>query len=77
MSYGQVFDQDSDVIPDLVAAARLVAPDVLLAREEAEQQRQNSSVTCRSDFESRPLPNVLATVCRRTRGFAAGCLSRN
>lgn len=40
MSYGQVFDQDSDVIPDLVAAARLVAPDVLLAREEAEQQRQ-------------------------------------
>jgi alkylation response protein AidB-like acyl-CoA dehydrogenase len=40
MSYGQVFDQDSNVIPDLVAAARLVSPAVLRAREQAEELRQ-------------------------------------
>jgi indole-3-acetate monooxygenase len=40
MSEGQLFDQDSEAIPDLVAAARFVAPAVLLAREPAEQQRQ-------------------------------------
>jgi alkylation response protein AidB-like acyl-CoA dehydrogenase len=40
MSDGQVSDHDSDAIPDLVAAARRVAPDVLLEREQAEQLRQ-------------------------------------
>ena len=77
MPGAQDFQRERDAVPELLAAAKRVAPEVILARERAEEMRQIPPPLADLIADAGLYQMFLPRSVGGPEGFAAGGLSCN